>query len=51
MSQIKYIAGKEPHAKESRVIFKNVDREGWDQSIETYIKDGGYKQQQKACLL
>ena len=48
MSQIKYIAGKEPHAKESRVVFKNVDREGWDQSIETYIQDGGYEQQQKA---
>ncbi|MEC8825693.1 MAG: NADH-quinone oxidoreductase subunit F, partial [Verrucomicrobiota bacterium] len=48
MSQIKYIAGKEPHAKESRVVFKNVDREGWDQSIETYIEDGGYEQQQKA---
>ena len=48
MSQIKYIAGKEPHVKESRVVFKNVDREGWDQSIETYIKDGGYEQQQKA---
>jgi len=48
MSQIKYIAGKEPHAKETRVVFKNVDREGWDPSIETYLKDGGYEQQKKA---
>ncbi|YCM44761.1 NADH-quinone oxidoreductase subunit NuoF [Verrucomicrobiaceae bacterium 227] len=42
MSEIKYLSGKEPHANEHRLIFKNVDREGWDTSIETYIKDGGY---------
>mgnify|MGYP006263740035 FL=1 len=48
MSQIRYIAGKEPHANETRVIFKNVDRQGWDPSIETYLKDGGYEQQKKA---
>jgi NADH-quinone oxidoreductase subunit F len=48
MSQIKYIAGKEPHANETRVVFKNVDREGWDPSIETYLKDGGYEQQKQA---
>ncbi|MBP82941.1 MAG: NADH-quinone oxidoreductase subunit NuoF [Verrucomicrobiales bacterium] len=48
MSQIKYIAGKEPHANETRVIFKNVDRESWDPSIETYLQDGGYDQQKKA---
>jgi NADH-quinone oxidoreductase subunit F len=48
MSQIKYIAGKEPHANETRMIFKNVDRESWDPSIETYLKDGGYEQQKKA---
>ena len=47
MSQIKYIAGKEPHANETRVVFKNVDREGWDPSIETYLKDGGNEQQKK----
>ena len=44
MPKVKYIAGKEPHAKEHRMIFRNVDREGWDTSIDTYIKEGGYKQ-------
>jgi len=44
MAKPKYIAGKEPHGKEHRMIFRNVDREGWDPSIETYTKDGGYKQ-------
>jgi NADH-quinone oxidoreductase subunit F len=48
MADIKYLPGKEPHEKEHRLIFRNVDREGWDQSIDTYIKDGGYEQLKKA---
>jgi len=48
MGDIKYIPGKEPHERETRIIFKNVDREGWDPSIDTYIKDGGYEQLKKA---
>ena len=43
MSDIKYLPGKEPHEKEHRLIFKNVDRQGWDTSIETYLNDGGYE--------
>lgn len=39
---------KKPHPKERRMIFKNVDRKGWDPSIETYIKDGGYEVLKKA---
>ncbi len=48
MSDIKYLPGKEPHQKEHRLIFKNVDREGWDTSIDTYINDGGYDMLKKA---
>ncbi len=51
MSDVKYIAGKEPHPKERRMIFKNVDREGWDQSIKTYEKDGGYEVLKKAMKM
>ncbi|MGY8639929.1 MAG: NADH-quinone oxidoreductase subunit NuoF [Verrucomicrobiales bacterium] len=51
MSDVKYISGKEPHPKERRMIFKNVDREGWDQSIETYEKDGGYEVLKKALKM
>ncbi|MEJ6643176.1 MAG: NADH-quinone oxidoreductase subunit NuoF [Akkermansiaceae bacterium] len=47
MSEITYLPGKEPHANEHRLIFKNVDREGWDTSIDTYIKDGGYEMLKK----
>jgi NADH-quinone oxidoreductase subunit F len=32
---------KPPHEREHRLIFRNVDRVGWDPSIETYIQDGG----------
>ncbi|MEO0414912.1 MAG: NADH-quinone oxidoreductase subunit NuoF [Verrucomicrobiota bacterium] len=42
MSAISYISGKEPHPRETRVVFKNVDREGWDTSIDTYMSEGGY---------
>lgn len=51
MAAVKYLSGKEPHELEHRMIFKNVDREGWDQSIETYIKDGGYEQLKKALKM
>ena len=48
MSQITYKAGKEPHAREHRLIFKNVDREGWDTSMDKYQSEGGYEQLKKA---
>ncbi|MEG2247901.1 MAG: NADH-quinone oxidoreductase subunit F, partial [Akkermansia sp.] len=48
---ITYLPGKEPHPKEHRMIFKNVDREGWTPSIESYLADGGYKQLRKALAM
>ncbi|MEM7144986.1 MAG: NADH-quinone oxidoreductase subunit NuoF [Verrucomicrobiota bacterium] len=49
--KIKYIEGKEPHEREYRLVFKNVDREGWDPSIETFLKEDGYKQLKKALKM
>ncbi len=43
MSKINYLPGKEPHPSETRRIFRNVDREGYNPSIECFIEDGGYK--------
>ncbi len=34
---------KAPHPREHRLIFKNIDRVGWDPSIDCYLKDGGYE--------
>ena len=51
MSNITYKAGKEPDPREYRMIFKNVDREGWDPSMETYLNDGGYEQLKKAMAM
>ena len=48
MSEIKYKKGKEPHSRERRLVFKNVDREDWDTSLARYEKDGGYKELKKA---
>ena len=42
---------KQPHAREYRLIFKNVDREGWDPSIECYMRDGGYEDLKKAMTM
>ena len=39
---------KPPHAREYRLIFKNVDREGWDASIDCYLRDGGYAELKQA---
>ncbi|MBE2287166.1 MAG: NADH-quinone oxidoreductase subunit NuoF [Prosthecobacter sp.] len=47
-SPVQYLPGKEPHAREHRLIFKNVDRVGWNTSIECAIADGGYEMLKKA---
>ena len=51
MAVPKYIKGKEPHKSEYRMIFRNVDRRGWDASIKSYIADGGYKDLKKALKM
>ena len=42
---------KQPHPRERRMIFKNVDRPGWKQDIDTYIEDGGYAELKKALTM
>ncbi len=49
MSAITYT--KPPHPLETRLIFKNVDREGWNPSIGRYLEDGGYEQLRKAVKM
>lgn len=51
MSDIKYLPGKEPHPREHRLIFKNIDRVGWNPSIDRYLEDGGYDQLKKAIAM
>lgn len=51
MSKITYLPGKEPHPREKRVVFRNVDREGWDPSLATYRNEGGYRQLDKALKM
>ena len=48
MSEITYKPGKEPHPRETRRIFRNIDRKGYDTSIKCFIKDGGYETLKKA---
>jgi NADH-quinone oxidoreductase subunit F len=47
-SPVQYLPGKEPHPREHRLIFKNVDRVGWNTSIDCYMADGGYEMLKKA---
>ena len=51
MSGITYKSGREPHAKEHRVVFRNIDRKGWDTSITSYMGEGGYEQLKKALKM
>lgn len=46
--QITYKPGKQPHPREHRLIFRNIDREGYDPSIDCYLRNGGYDQLRKA---
>jgi NADH-quinone oxidoreductase subunit F len=48
---VTYIPGKEPHPREYRMIFRNVDRADWDPSIDTYLNDGGYQVLRKAMAM
>lgn len=48
---ITYLPGKEPHPSEARRIFKNVDRQGWNTNIDTYLSEGGYDQLKKALSM
>lgn len=48
---ITYLPGKEPHPSETRRIFKNVDRQGWNTNIDTYLSEAGYDQLKKALTM
>ena len=37
-----------PHPREKRIVFKNIDREGWTNDLDCYVKDGGYETLKKA---
>ncbi|MFO1486570.1 MAG: NADH-quinone oxidoreductase subunit NuoF [Verrucomicrobiaceae bacterium] len=50
-SPVQYLPGKEPHPREHRLIFKNVDRVGWNTSIDCYMSDGGYEMLKKALKM
>jgi NADH:ubiquinone oxidoreductase subunit E len=40
-----------PHPREHRLVFKNIDREGWRNDLETYQRDGGYEELKKALKM
>lgn len=48
---ITYIAGKEPHPLEHRLILKNIDRQGWNTSLDCYLQEGGYEDLKKALQM
>jgi NADH-quinone oxidoreductase subunit F len=39
------------HPRERRLVFKNVDRDGWTNDIESYLGDGGYEDLKKALAM
>ncbi len=42
---------KQPHPRERRLIFKNIDRPDWTQDIDCYLADGGYEELKKALTM
>ncbi|NNC87859.1 MAG: NADH-quinone oxidoreductase subunit NuoF [Akkermansiaceae bacterium] len=51
MAKVTYLEDKEPHPRERRLIFKNVDRKGWNPSLKKYLSDGGYKELKAALKM
>jgi len=39
------------HPREKRIVFKNIDQEGWTNDLACYVKDGGYKELKKALKM
>ncbi len=44
-------ARRTPHPREKRMIFANVDREGYTPDIECYLRNGGYAELKKAVTM
>ncbi len=44
-------ARRTPHPREKRMIFANVDREGYTPDIECYLRHGGYEDLRKATTM
>lgn len=42
---------RKPHKREKRIVFKNIDREGWTNDIACYLNDGGYAQLKRALKM
>jgi NADH-quinone oxidoreductase subunit F len=40
-----------PHPREKRIIFKNIDRPGWTNDIDCYLRDDGYTELKKAFAM
>ncbi|MGB8353376.1 MAG: NADH-quinone oxidoreductase subunit NuoF [Chthoniobacteraceae bacterium] len=45
------IKNRPVHSRETRLVFKNVDRDKWTNDIACYVKDGGYEDLKKALVL
>ncbi len=42
---------RHPHPREKRLVFANIDREGYTPDIECYLRHGGYEDLRKAVTL
>jgi NADH-quinone oxidoreductase subunit F len=42
---------KPPHPREKRLVFKNIDVDGYTRDIECYLKHGGYAELKKALTM
>ncbi|MEA3186552.1 MAG: NADH-quinone oxidoreductase subunit [Chthoniobacter sp.] len=40
-----------PHPREKRLVFANIDRDGWTNSIDSYLNNGGYEELKKALTM
>ncbi|HUF62513.1 MAG TPA: NADH-quinone oxidoreductase subunit NuoF [Verrucomicrobiales bacterium] len=42
-SEVTYLEGRQPHPRERRLVFRNIDRAGWSTALSDYLADGGYE--------
>ena len=48
---LSYHPGKQPHPRETRMVFRNIGRTGWTPALDSYLADGGYAELRRALSM
>ena len=50
-NQKRKVQNRQPHPKEKRIVFANIDRDDWSNDLDCYLRGGGYEELKKALQM